>query len=225
MVNLFLPSHRSPIPDALVLGHFDLPHYILFGNPSMFASVPEKLKKIIASLPEFIPVGRIRDEENMTPTQKLIKSLKSGISRNVINYPQGFVPSTGEILPISKVFVDKFLAPLILHGFIVKIYPIAYEIESEFLLNRENHKNMTYTIKYGKPLEFEAVKTLVRLQLGSVALKKKNLDNLLSGKISGDGPRYFDHYLLTYWYENIINHKELSYEELIQRANNKFKLY
>lgn len=246
VVNLFLPSHRSPIPDALVLGYLNLPHCILCGNPAMFAGVPEKLKIMIASVPEFIPIGKLKDEENPIPIKKLIKSLKSGISRNVINYPQGFVPSAGEILPISKVFVEKCLAPLLIAGFNVKIYPIAYEVESEFLLARENHKGMIYTIKYGKVLEPETVRKLVQLQLGDVLLVEENLDNLLNGNISGTGEKkiqnvsfssrlekldssfsptgekIFDHYLLNFWNENIIAHGELSLEELIDRATKKF---
>jgi len=223
-VNLFLPSHRSAIPDALVMGHLDLPHYILFGNPAMFGSVPETLKTLIASVPEFISVGKIKNNDNMTPIEKLIKSLDAGLGPDVLIYFHGFVPSAGEILPISPVSVDKCIAPLILNGYNVNIYPIAYEIESEFLLNRENHKGMVYTIKYGAPLKYNAVKELVRYQLGSVALKKENLDDLINGKLHGDGPKYIDHYLLTFWYDTITEHKELTIDELIERFNKRYGL-
>ena len=224
IVNLFLPSHRSPIPDAILMGHLDLPHYIVCGNPAMFNGMPDRLKRRLASIPEFVSVGPIKNEEGITTIEKLIKSLRSGISRNVVNYPQGFVPSAGEILPISKQFVDKLLAVLILNGFIVNIYPVAYEIESEFLFMRPTHKKMTYTIKYGKPLKFDTVKVLVQAQLGSVELKKKNLEGLINGSIHGDGPKYFDNYILTFWYETITKHKELNIEELNERAKIRFGL-
>ena len=223
-VNLFLPSHRSPIPDALVMGHIDLPHYILFGNPAMFAACPDTLKKLIASVPEFIPIGKIKDANNLSAFDKLLKSLKAGISCNVINYAQGFTPSAGEVLPISHVFVDKLIAPLLINGFIVNVYPIAYEIESEFLLDRVDHQGMTYTIKYGKPIVHDAVKELVKHQLGSVSLDKENLDGLLSGDINGDGPKYFDNYLLSFWYDNITEYAELTDDELIGRSKKRFGL-
>lgn len=228
IVNMFLPSHRSPIPDALLMGHLDLPHYILFGNPNMFASCPDMLKNMIVNIPEFIPVGKIKDKNVSSSFEKLVKSLKAGISRNVINYAQGFVPSTGEILPISSVFVNKLLAPLIILGYQVNVYPITYEIESEFLLNKENHQGMVYTIKYGKPIMYNALKELVKIQLGSITLDKENLDGLLNGDISGDisdnSPKCVDHYLLTYWYENIVEYPELTTEQLIERANKRFDL-
>lgn len=227
VVNLFLPSHRSPVPDAMVLGYLGLPHYILFAN--LGSTIPDYklIADRVALLPEVISVGKIKDNDNLKPYDKLIRSLKSKISPNVINYPQGFVPSTGEILSINPVFVEKLLTPLIYNGFFVKVIPISYEVGSEFLLDKPDHQRMEYTIKYGKPLEFEAVKTLVYLQLGSIinpelGLTQKIIDDLLSDKIHGNGPRYFDHYLLSHWYENITDHKELTFEEMIKRAEYRF---
>ena len=235
-VNLFLPSHRSPLPDAMVLGHFDLPHYILFANVASFFSDYKLMSEQITSLSEVIGVGRIRGTENMTPYEKLIQSLKKKISPNVVIYPQGFVPGTGEILPITSAFVEKLLVSLIFNGFRIKIIPISYEVESEFLLDRKDHHGMVYTIKYGLPLESDAVETLVQLQLGSIvdqtvslidSLNKmdnddKVINKLLNHQIHGDGPKYFDDYLLTHWYEHITEYRELDIEELINRVRKRF---
>jgi hypothetical protein len=60
-INLFLPSHRSPIPDAMLMSHLDLPHFILFGNPAMFA-VPEKMQYWLSWIPE-----TIRDSLGINP--------------------------------------------------------------------------------------------------------------------------------------------------------------
>ena len=237
VVNLFLPSHRSPIPDAMVLGHLNLPHYILFANVSSFLSSHKFLSEQIASLVEIIGVGRVRGNENMTAHEKLIKSLKWKISPNVINYPQGFVPSIGEILPISSAFVEKLLTSLIYNGFYVKIIPVSYEVESEFLFDKKNHVGMTYTAKFGKTIEPNAVECLVKLQLGSIINQKHDLrfalrqldnkgssvmNNLLCGEIHGNGFKFFDHYLLTHWFENITKHTELSLETLIGRVEKRF---
>jgi len=236
-VNLFLPSHRSPIPDAMVMGHFDLPHYILFANVASFFSDYKRMSETITSLPEVIGVGRIRGTENMTPYKKLIQSLKKKISPNVVIYPQGFVPSTGEILPITSAFVEKLLASLIFNGFRIKIIPVSYEVESEFLFDRKDHHDMVYTIKFGKPLEPGAVETLIGLQLGSIVDQNISLidglnkvDNtgnrvinkLLNNQIHGDGLKYFDDYLLTHWYEHITEYRELDIVNLINRVQKRF---
>ena len=233
IVNLFLPSHRSPVPDAIVLGHLNLPHYILFAN--LGSTIPDYkfISEKISLLPEVISIGRIKNNDNMKPYDKLILSLKNKISPNVINYPQGFVPSTGEVLPINPVFVEKLLVPLIYNKFIVKIIPVSYEVGTEFLFDKPDHQGLEYTIKYGQPLEFNTVKTLVKFQLGSIidqeldlseTLTKELLDDLLNDRIRGNGPRYFDHYMLTHWYENITEYKELTLEEMIIRAENRLGL-
>lgn len=237
IINLFCPSHRSPIPDAMLLGHLNLPHYILCANLGSFLKDHPFLANKIACLPEVIGVGTIRGDKNMTPYEKIILSRKHGISPNVVNYPQGFVPSIGEVLPISPVFVEKLLTALFHNGFLVNIIPIAYEVESEFLFDKKDHTKAIYTIKYGKPLEFNAVKTLVQIQLGTIVnqnndlcdeLAKKDddgvklIDKLLSGKIRGNGPKCIDHYLLSFWYDNITEFQELTLVELIYRVNKRF---
>lgn len=233
-VNLFMPSHRSPIPDLFMMAHLNLPHYILFGNPAMFKfpefitthfpSIPYSLKESVSSIPEFIAVGTIKDY-TISPTDKLLKSLSTGISRNVINYAQGFVPSTGEILPISNAFVNKLLVPLLLNDYIVNIYPVAYETDSEFLFDKPDHTNITYTLKYGKPLFHEAIVALITCQLGSVKLIKENLEGLMTSSLQGDGPKCFDNYMLSFWFDNIVEHKELTYDELVERGNKRFGLF
>jgi hypothetical protein len=195
IVNLFLPSHRSPIPDAMLVGHLNLPHYILFANLGSFLADHQLLAQQVSLLPEVIGIGKVKDAD---PCQKLIRALKNKLSPNVINYPQGFVPSAGEIMPISSMFVEKLLVPLINEGFNVKIIPVTYEVDSEFLFDKPNHRNCVYTIKYGKVLTFEAINTLVKF------------------------PKYIDHYLLSHWYEQIIEFKELSLEEMIERVEKCF---
>ena len=96
---------------------------------------------------------------------------------------------------------------------------------------------MTYTAKIGKPIEPNAVECLVKLQLGSIidqkydlrfALRqldsKKNsvMDNLLCNEIHGNGFKFFDHYLMTHWFENITEHTELPLETLISRVEKRF---
>jgi hypothetical protein len=234
-VNLFVPSHRYPTPDILLLGdlieHLGLPHCIIFGNPKMFANIPDLFKRQIAFLPDFIPVGDIKD---MDPNKKISMSLNR--SPNFILYLQGFTSNIGDIQRISKQSVNKLIAVLLtmvfddpfpkyFEGCEVNIYPIAYESESEFSFNKPNHRDVLYKIKFGKPLKYGAVQTLTKLQLGSIPLRKENYLALLNGKISGNGPRYIDNYLLTYWWENIIDHAELELKQLVERTKEKLGLY
>ena len=202
-VNLFLPSHRSDVVDAMVMAHLNLPHFLVFANPSAF--VPGiVLGTMVANLPEFISVGKWRGFGSPTPTDKLISALEAQRSPNVINYPQGFVANAGEILPINASFVEKLLYPLVTRGYDVNIIPISYEIDSHLLSQSGEVDSTEVFATIHPPLTPNAVKTLVEHQMKTA---------------QSDTPaRYIDHFLSTLWYENIRDNKELGLNELMRRA-------
>jgi hypothetical protein len=47
----------------------------------------------------------------------------------------------------------------------------------------------------------------------------------MTSSLQGDGPKCFDNYMLSFWFDNIVEHKELTYDELVERGNKRFGLF
>jgi hypothetical protein len=210
VVNLFLPSHRNDMADAVLMSRLgeELGSFLMFANPAAFAP-NYMIGQLLASLPEFISVGKWRGYPNLPPLEKLLKSLRQKRSANVINYPQGFLANMGELLPINSGFVQKLLKPLLDQGFQVNVIPVSYEVDSKFLSRTGAVDNVSIQAQIHPPLLHHAVSALVEKQLAAQALE-------------GDSPktRYFDHFLSTLWLESIQEHGELSIEEMLERTEN-----
>ncbi|MEO5970442.1 MAG: hypothetical protein ABIQ95_10995, partial [Bdellovibrionia bacterium] len=208
VANLFLPAHRNDIADAILMSRLseEIGSFLMFANPSAFAG-NYALGQMLASLPEFISVGKWRGFPDLSPTEKLIKNLEQERSPNVINYPQGFVSNMGELLPINSSFVQKLLAPLLARGFEVNVIPLSYEVDSKFLSKTGEVDDLQIQARIHPPLLHSTVKKLAEKQLAAQALE-------------GDSPqtRYFDHFLSTLWLESIQEHGELTLDELLERT-------
>jgi len=198
VVNLFLPPHRSEVGDALLLGKLGLPHFLMFSNPSAYAPHPW-VGNVLASLPEFISVGKWKGYPPLTPAEKLFKSLEEKRSPNVINFPQGFVSRMGEILPMHHQFEEKLIRPLIQKGYEVNVVPMTFEVDSGHLSRSGGSDDLKIRAKFHPPLRHSTVKALVELE-----------DSSLN--------RVFNHFMSTFWFEKIQTHKELSVEELLRRT-------
>ena len=124
------------------------------------------------------------------------------LSPNVLNYAQGFVPNAGEVLPIHPRFVETMLWPLIKEGYQITVVPVSYEVESEFLLP-SGRRSGNYQVSLLHPIPPESVRRLVEFQLSE-------RDN--------PSKRVFDEFLLKIWHEAIQKDKELTLQELVERA-------
>lgn len=233
VVNLFLPTHRHPMVDAMVMSHLDLPHFLIFANPKAFAGniplVSYVSASMLAMMPEFISVGQWRGFPTIgtfctavgqsiqdgkwtgvhgkEPTEKLLKALEEKRSPNVINYPQGFVSNAGEILPIHGQFAEKLVGRLLEEGFEVNVVPVSYEVDSDFFSKSGSVDTVEVSARFLPPLLHSTVKVLVEKQIASIQSEGAETKN-----------RFFDHYLASIWYENIQKNSELSLNEMLNRV-------
>jgi hypothetical protein len=201
-VNLFLPSHRAPIADAVLMGHLGLPSYMIFANPKAF--MPNKAAaQRLASIPEFLAVGKWRGKGNPRPADKLVQGLKNRLSYNALNYPQGFTATMNEILPITPAFSPKLLGRLIKEGFKVNVIPISYEVGSKFLRASENMIERDIQAKVHPSFSPGLIELVLKLE-------KQGLENL------------FGVMLRSFWLEHIEKYGELKLEEIELRLYGQF---
>lgn len=201
----------------MMMARLGLPHFLIFANPSAFIH-NKFLANQLASVPEFIGVGAAKGQANLTAQDKLFTALKEQLSPNVLNYPQGFVANAGEILPIHAQFVEKLLFPLIVNGYRVNIIPVTYESDSELLApSRDLGHAAKYIVKIHAPLRSESVEKLVRMQLGISDINKEC-------KLARNPFLILDHLLISIWYESTTINKELTLDDLFQRAQERLAI-
>ncbi|MDC0253538.1 hypothetical protein OAK75_01470 [Bacteriovoracales bacterium] len=201
-VNLILPSHRAPIPDAILMGNLKLPNYMIFANPKAFMPTKAAAQKL-ASAPEFLAVGKWRGKGNMRPADKLLQGLKNRLSYNALNYPQGFTATMNEILPITPAFSPKLLGRLIKEGFKVNVVPISYEVGSQFLRQNKNVLERDIEAKIHPSLPPDLIELILKLE-------KEGMENL------------FGVMLRSFWLEHIKKYGELRLEQIELRLYRQF---
>ena len=141
-LNLFLPSHRDPIGDVYLVSRLELESGILFTNTWEVTHYlgprgRSLISKTIGNFPDVVAVGFSRDFNQTTPTDKILKSLSLNISKNVINYPQGFTTNFHEILPLNRNFNKKLISPILAKNYKIKIIPISMEVDCPVLQDQE----------------------------------------------------------------------------------------
>jgi hypothetical protein len=211
-VNLFLPAHRQSNVDAISMVNLGLPHFLLFANAAQ--SVPNHyLGKLMASLPEYISVGPEKGRFPISTADKAIQSVNQKISPNAINYPQGLIANIGEILPINPHFVEKLLLRFINEGYQVNLIPVAYETDSKALSSSGEIDDHNVTIRIMPPVMHDTLKVLIEKEMASQA-------------VGAMGPKklFINYFLNSVWYENIRKHKELTIDELLDRAEYNLQL-
>lgn len=196
-VNLFLPSHRNGMVDAMLIAKLGIKHFLIFSNAQVVCP-NSTLGNLLASLPEYISVGKVKGYPPLPSTEKLLLALKDRRSPNVFNYSEGFVAGVGANTASSKTFDDSLLIKLIEKGYRVNVIPISMEADSEFLLDSAAIDRKAIA-RIHSPLSHEVV-------------------NMLVAKQKTDGVRYLSQLLSTIWYENTTLHAELDIEKLFGRA-------
>jgi hypothetical protein len=202
-INFFLPAHRHDIVDAMAMTQLGLPHFMLFANAAVI--MPTKsLAKMVASRPDFIGVGKITGFTPISAPDKAVQSANEGVTTNAINYPQGLVSNAGEILPINPSFTEKLLKRFIDEGYEVNIVPVVYETDSRALSHSGGVDDKNITVKILPPLLHNTVKAIVEKELQDQA--------------AGSHALYINHFLNSAWYDNLQKHKELTVDQLLDRA-------
>lgn len=207
-VNLLSVSHRNDVGDNKLLASIGLSSAIIFGNAAEVGKIADRhsswlFAKTFASVPEFVSVGAVKGLAGRNPTEKLKKALKSGHGPNVVNYSQGFMADFHEILEISPRFTAKLLKPLLDEGYRVRLVPVSYEIDSQFLRS-SGFSGTSYEVIISRPVEPETLQYLVSLELGG-----SGFDHLISL------------FLRLNWHESIQVYGELPLSEIAKRILDK----
>lgn len=204
IVNLIVPSHRHGLEDGMIMSNLALSDYIVFVNTSTISSW-RPFTSLLGDQPELVAVGPIRGSNQIRPTEKILQSLSKGVSRNIINYPEGFVSTLGEVLPVNQSFDIKLITSLQENGYKVKIIPVAHEVPSSFLVTGHFVEGKNISAKVLPPIVPEVVKYIIELENA----QERPLSQLLSTLL-----RFI-------WIENIQNNKEIGLKDLEQRIDEK----
>ncbi len=205
-INLIFPNHRNDVGDMYMLASLKISPAMMFLNAQIVAGVVDHwvsnpLGYVLASIPELVSVGHSKGIGGLSPTEKMLETLRKGKIPNVINYPQGFVANLHEVLGISPSVMPKLVGPLLDAGYNVRVFPVSYEIESSFLWDKELSRGFAPMVRVSRPLTAPMVSAIHHLQT----------------KVNSTMPRLFETFMRANWLESITTYPELSISEIQER--------
>jgi hypothetical protein len=129
-VTLYVPAHRHGVTDNVTFSHLGLPDYLVFNAVDQLPGVPRFLKQRVAETNGLIPVGGGRGSS----VDCALGALASGVSRNVLIYPEGSVSEGFRgTRPPRRNFGEGLVRRLRAAGYELRLVPIAYLDNARFL--------------------------------------------------------------------------------------------
>lgn len=130
VVNLFAPTHRHGVTDNITFSHLRLGDYLVFNAVDQLPVLPRSLKDRVATTNGLIPVGKGRGPS----VDRALQVLRSGISRNILIYPEGTVSEGFRgTRPPRPNFGEGLVRRIREAGYELNLVPVTYPDNARFL--------------------------------------------------------------------------------------------